>query len=119
MASKIVHTGKVIDRTGNPLVGAHVVLNDPSLPKGTITDFDGNFRVEGVSGDRYKISHLGMSTAYFTLSTGMQPKTYTLNDSGITLDEVVVTAPKKKSNALGFAMVLAAMVMVGVKYFKP
>ena len=40
-------TGVVVDGTGEPVIGANVVVKGTT--NGTITDFDGNYSLEGVS----------------------------------------------------------------------
>ena len=39
-------TGVVVDGTGEPVIGANVVVKGTT--NGTITDFDGNYAIEGV-----------------------------------------------------------------------
>ena len=43
-------TGVVVDGTGEPVIGANVVVKGTT--NGTITDFDGNYTIEGVSAKR-------------------------------------------------------------------
>ena len=40
-------TGVVVDGTGEPVIGANVVVKGTT--NGTITDFDGNYTIEGLS----------------------------------------------------------------------
>ena len=42
-------TGVVVDGTGEPVIGANVVVKGTT--NGTITDFDGNYTIEGVPAD--------------------------------------------------------------------
>ena len=51
-------TGVVVDGTGEPVIGANVVVKGTT--NGTITDFDGNYTIEGVSAnDVLVISYIG------------------------------------------------------------
>ena len=52
-------TGVVVDGTGEPVIGANVVVKGTT--NGTITDFDGNYTIEGVPADGVLvISYIGM-----------------------------------------------------------
>ena len=50
--------GTVSDDSGNPLVGANVVVTDGNLKKitGTITDVGGGFRIDNLHPGSYQIS---------------------------------------------------------------
>ena len=51
-------TGVVVDGTGEPVIGANVVVKGTT--NGTITDFDGNYTIEGVPADGVLvISYIG------------------------------------------------------------
>ena len=51
-------TGVVVDGTGEPVIGANVVVKGTT--NGTITDFDGNYSLEGVSAnDILVVSYIG------------------------------------------------------------
>uniref|UniRef100_UPI0040265ABB carboxypeptidase-like regulatory domain-containing protein n=1 Tax=Parabacteroides distasonis TaxID=823 RepID=UPI0040265ABB len=51
-------TGVVVDGTGEPVIGANVVVKGTT--NGTITDFDGNYTIEGVSAnDVLVVSYIG------------------------------------------------------------
>ena len=51
-------TGVVVDATGEPVIGANVVVKGTT--NGTITDFDGNYTIEGVSAsDVLVFSYIG------------------------------------------------------------
>ena len=81
-------TGVVKDATGETVIGASVVVKGTT--NGTITDFDGNFSLNGVkNGDVIQISFVG----YITQEVVWKGKalTVTLKDDTQTLEEVVVT----------------------------
>lgn len=112
MTKTVFHSGKIVDQQGQPLIGAHIVLAS-DVTKGTITDFDGNFQVQGNEGDIYKIGHLGKFSQTIKLYPGMFSSTYILKDDVTQLDEVVVVGQKKKTNytipvIIGLAAVLVA-----------
>jgi len=81
-------SGMVVDPTGEPVIGASVVINGTS--KGTITDFDGKFKLAGVSNNAtLKISYIGYETQTIPV-VGKTDFKITLVEDGQTLDEVVV-----------------------------
>ena len=49
--------GTVVDESGEPIIGATVVVKGTT--NGTVTDFDGNFEVDAKVGDLLDISYVG------------------------------------------------------------
>lgn len=94
-------TGKVIDGTGEPVIGANVSVLGTT--NGTITDLDGNFSLSSVSSDaKIQISFIGYITQ--TINVGNQTNfSVTLVEDSETLDEVVVVGygVQKKSDLTG------------------
>lgn len=81
-------TGIVKDTTGETVIGASVVVKGTT--NGTITDFDGNFSLNGVKkGDVIQISFVGYITQEVVWKG--EPLKITLKDDTQTLEEVVVT----------------------------
>lgn len=96
-------TGKVITATGEPVIGAAVVVKGTST--GAVTDIDGNFTVDAAPGSILEISFIGYET--FKLKVGAANNyNVTLQEDSETLDEVVVTALgiKKDRKSLGYAV---------------
>lgn len=56
-AQQIVVKGIVKDTTGEPIIGANVIVKGTT--NGTITDFDGNFLLNANKGDIIIISFIG------------------------------------------------------------
>ena len=56
-AQQIVVKGIVKDTTGEPIIGANVIVKGTT--NGTITDFDGNFLLNANKGDITQVSDLG------------------------------------------------------------
>ncbi|WP_455628365.1 SusC/RagA family TonB-linked outer membrane protein [Parabacteroides chinchillae] len=95
-------TGTVEDALG-PVTGASVVVKGTT--NGTITDFDGNFTLEGVKkGDVIQISFIGYTSQEITYN-GQPLGIINLAEDTQKLDEVVVTALgiKREKKALGYA----------------
>ena len=92
--------GVVIDKTGETVIGASVVVKGTT--NGTITDFDGNFTLSNVkNGDVIQVSFVGYITE--ELVWNGQALKVTLKDDTKTLDEVVVVGygTQKKVNLTG------------------
>lgn len=81
-------TGTVIDKTGEPVIGANVVV--VGTTNGVITDFDGNFQLQNVpSNAKIQVSFIG----YVTQTIEVENKSrfnVTLLDDAQALEEVVV-----------------------------
>lgn len=93
-------TGKVIDNTGMPIIGANVVIKGTT--NGTITDMDGNFTLEGEAGSVLSISYVGFTEQTITV-TDSKPLSITLKEDSEQLSEIVVVGygTQKKVNLSG------------------
>lgn len=97
-------TGIVKDATGEPIIGASVLVKGTT--NGTITDIDGNFALSNVkNGDVLVISYIGYKPQEITWG-GTPLNNIVLSDDTQNLEEVVVTAlgMKRSTKALGYAM---------------
>ncbi len=79
-------TGTVVDANGDPVIGATVMEKGTS--NGTVTDFDGNFKLKVAAGKTLVFSYIGLNTQEMAAQAGMQ---VTLTDNAQMLNEVVVT----------------------------
>ncbi len=79
-------TGNVSDTTGEPVIGASVVVKGTT--NGTITDFDGNFTLNAPPKSILEISCVGYQTQTVTVGDG--PLRIILKEDTEQLDEVVV-----------------------------
>lgn len=83
-------TGTVVDGTGQPVVGANVLVKDQA--KGAVTDFDGMFTIDNVtSDDVLVISSIGFTTQETQVGNRTNI-TVTLQEDVSQLEEVVVVA---------------------------
>lgn len=92
--------GLVKDATGESVIGASVVVKGTT--NGTITDFDGNFSLDGIKkGDVIVISYVGYQTQ--ELKWNGSPLNVILKEDSKTLSEVVVVGygTQKKANLSG------------------
>lgn len=81
-------SGKVIDTDGQPLIGVNIL--ERGTANGTITDLDGNYAISVAQGAILVFSYTGYTVQEIALN-GQSTVNVTL-ESGIALDEVVVTA---------------------------
>lgn len=96
-------TGTVTDSTGEPVIGASVLVLGTNL--GAATDIDGNFSIRGIKpGAKIKIASVGCKPVEIVWDG--KPINVTLQDDSKVLDEVVVTAlgMKRDKKALGYAV---------------
>ena len=96
-------TGKVVDANGEPVIGA--TIKEQGTANGTITDFDGNFNLDVVSGAILEVSYVGYKSQQLRAVPG-RLLAITLKEDAEVLDEVVVTALgiKREEKALGYAV---------------
>ena len=92
-------TGQVKDATGEPVIGASVLINGTS--NGTVTDLDGNFSINVQPGATLTISYIGFQKQQVAATNGM---VITLQeDQAQQMNEVVVIGygAVKKSDLTG------------------
>ncbi len=81
-------TGRVVDVTGEPVIGASVLVKGTS--RGSVTDFDGNYAVDGVPASASLVfSYVGFKSQTVNVG-GRQKIDVTLLEDETTLDDVVV-----------------------------
>ncbi|WP_297900800.1 TonB-dependent receptor [uncultured Parabacteroides sp.] len=94
-------TGVVKDANGEPIIGANVVVKGTT--NGTVSDFDGNYTIEGVSSnDVLVVSYIGFLTQEFPIGN-QSSINITLSEDSQALDEVVVVGygTMRKSDVTG------------------
>ena len=94
-------TGKVKDSSGEPVIGASVVVKGNNT-MGTITDFDGNFMLDVPAKSVLVISYIGYVTQEVP-TAGKNSLEIVLKEDTKTLDEVVVIGygSARKSDVTG------------------
>lgn len=93
--------GKVTDASGEPLIGANVLVEGTT--RGTITDVDGNFNLPLSGGEqRLVFQYAGFDPVTAPIED-QGPLNVTMKANAMTLDEVVVSSfeKKKQSKAQG------------------
>ncbi|MBQ8990291.1 MAG: TonB-dependent receptor [Prevotella sp.] len=94
-------SGTVVDASGEPVIGASVIVKGTST--GTVTDFDGNFTIPSVPANAsLEISYIGYKTQTIPVA-GKSTINVTLQEDAALLDEVVVVGygVQKKSDVTG------------------
>ena len=79
-------TGNVVDKNGEPIIGATVKIKGKQT--GVVTDFDGNFTIDAPRGSVLIVSYIGFDNQ--EISVDGKPINVTLTESSEQLNEVVV-----------------------------
>ena len=85
IAQQIAVNGHVKDATGEPIIGATVLVQGTS--NGAATDIDGNFTLNCNQGDKLQVSYVGYTTQVVTASSNV---VVTLQEDSKVLNDVVV-----------------------------
>lgn len=99
MQANIV-TGVVLDKNGEPLIGANILVKGTST--GSIADFDGKFQINAQKGDVLVVSYIGFSPKEIKISSEKQISVILEDDTAL-LEEVVVVGygVQKKESVVG------------------
>lgn len=97
--------GKIVDSNGDPVIGANVKVKGTT--NGTITDIDGNFALNNVSGGTLTISFIGYKTLEIPVK-GTNLARIVMHEDTEVLDEVVVVGygTMKKESLTGSVAVV-------------
>jgi hypothetical protein len=81
-------SGKVTDKTGEPLIGASILVVGTTI--GTTTDYNGNYKIQIPQGSsQIKINYIGMKSQ--TLNISSDKMNVRMEDNEKMMNEVVVT----------------------------
>lgn len=94
-------SGTVVDATGEPIIGANVVVKGTT--NGTITDIDGKFTLKVPAECIVVISYIGYNSQEIKVTSSTTQLSVTLKEDSETLEEVVVVGygVQKKVNLSG------------------
>ena len=97
---KITVRGTVTDKSGEPAIGASVLVSGTT--QGVITDLDGNFSIETTPGATLIVSWIGYADYSFQARSSA-PMTIVLEEEALLIQETVVTAfaTQKRVNVTG------------------
>lgn len=93
-------SGKVVDQSGQPLVGATVVQTGNET-NGAMTDIDGVFALTVPHGSQLTVTYIGYKSVTVAASTGMM--SITLEENTVGIDDIVVVGfgVQKKADLTG------------------
>ena len=99
-------SGNVTDNSGEPVIGATVTVVGGQGNAGTVTDIDGNFKVQVQSGSKLSISFMGYKTQVVKATKGLR---IVLEEDAKLLNEVVVTGytTQRKADLTGAISVVS------------
>ena len=102
-AQKIEVSGTVVDPNGETIIGASIMEKGTS--NGTVTDFDGNFKLTTASGAKIVVSYIGFMTQELSAEPTMK---IVLKEDAQSLQEVVVTGytTQRKADLTGSVAVV-------------
>ena len=102
-AQKIEVSGTVVDPNGETIIGASIMEKGTS--NGTVTDFDGNFKLSTASGAKIVVSYIGFMTQELNAEPTMK---IVLKEDAQSLQEVVVTGytTQRKADLTGSVAVV-------------
>ena len=102
-AQEVTVRGHVKDVSGEPVIGANVIVKGTTI--GTITDFDGNFVLNAPQNSTLEITFIGYKPVEVVTARSI---TITMEDDAILLDEAVIIGygVVKKSDATGSVMAI-------------
>lgn len=94
-------TGTVVDETGEPVIGATVLVVGGKASQGTITDMDGNFSINVKPGQKLKITYIGYDESIVAAKEGMKVQMKTSGAVSLNTVEVVAYGVQKKVTMTG------------------
>ncbi|MFV0469942.1 MAG: carboxypeptidase-like regulatory domain-containing protein, partial [Dysgonomonas sp.] len=95
-------TGKVLsEKTNEPLIGVTVRVKD--VGTGTITDMEGNYKIKAAAGQVLRFTYVGYFPFELKLKNNQSHSNVLLNESNLSLNEVVVVGygVQKKESLVG------------------
>lgn len=105
LAQNITVSGTVVDGSGEPMIGASVIVQGESL--GTATDIDGNYTLKAPANGTLTFSYIGYETQSVPVN-GQSTINVVLKENTVMLDAVVAIGygTVKKSDATGSVAVI-------------
>lgn len=93
--------GTVVDETGEPVIGATVLVVGAGAAQGTVTDMDGNFSIHVKPGAKLKITYIGYDETVIAAKEGMKVQLKTSGAVSLNAVEVVAYGVQKKVTVTG------------------
>lgn len=93
--------GTVVDETGEPVIGATVLVVGGGAAQGTVTDMDGNFSIHVKPGAKLKITYIGCDNMVVAAKDGMKVQLKSSGAVSLNSVEVVAYGVQKKVTMTG------------------
>lgn len=93
--------GTVVDETGEPVIGATVLVVGGGAAQGTVTDMDGNFSIHVKPGAKLKITYIGCDNMVVAAKDGMKVQLKPSGAVSLNTVEVVAYGVQKKVTMTG------------------
>lgn len=93
--------GTVVDETGEPVIGATVLVVGGGAAQGTVTDMDGNFSIHVKPGAKLKITYIGCDNMVVAAKDGMKVQLKSSGAVSLNTVEVVAYGVQKKVTMTG------------------
>ena len=93
--------GMVVDETGEPVIGATVLVVGGGAAQGTVTDMDGNFSIHVKPGAKLKITYIGCGNMVVAAKDGMKVQLKSSGAVSLNTVEVVAYGVQKKVTMTG------------------
>ena len=93
--------GTVVDETGEPVIGATVLVVGAGAAQGTVTDMDGNFSIHVKPGAKLKITYIGCDNMVVAAKDGMKVQLKSSGAVSLNTVEVVAYGVQKKVTMTG------------------
>ena len=93
--------GTVVDETGEPVIGATILIVGGSATQGTVSDMDGNFAINTKPGAKLKITYIGCETQVVSAKDGMKVQLKSAGAVSLNTVEVVAYGVQKKVTMTG------------------
>ncbi len=81
-------SGTIVDLSGQPVIGASVVI--PGTTTGTVTNLDGKYELSVPTGTNLTVSCIGFVDQTFTVTAGQNVYNFKLSDDAEMLEETIV-----------------------------
>ena len=85
----VVIRGQVVEKSGDPVIGAAIVVDNTSPIRSHVSDINGMFAVEVPEGSQMKVIFIGYKDFLFTAKAQTEPLTIVLEEDENLMGEVV------------------------------
>ena len=102
--------GTIVDETGEPVIGATVLVVGGSATQGTVTDMDGNFSIKVKPGAKLKVTYIGFDDQVVSAKNGMK---VTMKEGGAARCLSMLAIPVLHAIAVAVVVLTLAPIIFG------